>query len=79
MICVTHAPQIASMADCHFAISKESTSGRTKTKIKQLSGKGRIEELARMLGGAQVTDTTMGHAKEMLRLAEGKKAGIKEA
>lgn len=79
VICVTHAPQIASMADNHFAISKESKQGRTKTKIRQLSGEERVQELARMLGGAQLTDLTWGHAKEMLRLAQEQKEGIKEA
>ncbi|HOB21553.1 MAG TPA: DNA repair protein RecN [Bacillota bacterium] len=79
VICVTHAPQIASMADNHFAISKESEKGRTKTKIRQLAGSDQVEELARMLGGAQVTDLTRGHAKEMLRLARERKQGIKQA
>ena len=67
------------MADNHFAISKESKQGRTKTKIRQLSGEERVQELARMLGGAQLTDLTWGHAKEMLRLAQEQKEGIKEA
>lgn len=79
VICVTHAPQIASMADSHFAISKESEAGRTKTNIGKLAPPDRAGELARMLGGAQVTDITLGHAKEMLRLAQEQKAGIKEA
>jgi DNA repair protein RecN (Recombination protein N) len=78
VICVTHAPQIASMADSHFAISKESENGRTKTKLTHLTGKGQVEELARMLGGAQLTALTRGHAEEMLRLAREQKEGIKQ-
>lgn len=79
VICVTHAPQIASLAASHFAISKVQSGERTKTEIQKLTVESRVEELARMLGGAEVTGTTMGHAKEMLRLAAEKKAGIKES
>jgi len=71
VLCITHLPQIAAFADVHFAVSKHEDSGRTVTDVKKLEGKHRIEELARMLGGATITATTRKMAEEMLR--EGKK------
>ncbi len=69
ILCITHLSQIASMADKHFLISKSSTSDDTFTNFEVLNKEGRIRELARMLGGVHVTETTMKHASEMLRLA----------
>jgi DNA repair protein RecN (Recombination protein N) len=69
-ICITHLPQIASMADAHYLIEKEVKNNHTYTNIKFLNSKGRTEELARMLGGATLTDLTISHAKEMLDMAE---------
>lgn len=66
---VTHLPQVASMADGHYVIVKEVEGERTFTKIKALEGEERVAELARMLGGAQVTETTLKHAREMIELA----------
>jgi DNA repair protein RecN (Recombination protein N) len=71
VLCITHLPQIAAFADVHFAVSKHEDAGRTVTDVKRLEGKHRIEELARMLGGATITATTRKMAEEMLR--EGKK------
>ncbi|MCR5269181.1 MAG: DNA repair protein RecN [Lachnospiraceae bacterium] len=66
VICVTHLPQIASMADVHYEISKSVTGGRTVTEVKELNDEEREKELARMLSGAQVTETVLRNAREML-------------
>lgn len=71
VLCITHLPQIAAFADVHFAVAKHEETGRTVTEVKKLEGKTRIEELARMLGGATITATTRKMAEEMIR--EGKK------
>ncbi|MBA1337030.1 MAG: DNA repair protein RecN [Firmicutes bacterium] len=73
VVCVTHLPQIASMADNHFLIKKEEKDGHTYTRLKVLDRDARIQELARLLGGAQVTDITKQHAGEMLNMAENLK------
>lgn len=70
VICVTHLPQIASLAQRHFYIEKKVIGARTSVSVHEMTMDERIEELARMLGGAQVTDTTRQHAREMLMLAE---------
>lgn len=70
VLCVTHLPQVACMADEHFHIFKEAIDGKTRTRVKLLTEEGRILELARMLGGVEVTDTTRNHALEMIRLAK---------
>ena len=69
VICVTHLPQIASMARRHFYIEKKTAVGRTRVEVRTLDREARIDELARMLGGAEVTATTREHAREMLTLA----------
>lgn len=71
---ITHLPQVACMADVHFAIHKEVEGGRTFTKVADLDERERAEELARMLGGVEVTETTLHHAQEMLSLANSQKA-----
>ncbi|TCZ77464.1 DNA repair protein RecN [Paenibacillus albiflavus] len=73
---ITHLPQVASMADVHYSIHKDVEDGRTFTKVTDLDDSNRIEELARMLGGAVVTETTMQHSHEMLVLANEKKSRI---
>ncbi len=70
VLCVTHLPQIASLARRHFYIEKKVVGDRTEVNVRELTTSERVEELARMLGGAQVTDTTRQHAREMLMLAE---------
>lgn len=62
VLCVTHLPQVASLADCQFSVSKENG----KSRIRRLDQGGRVEEIARMLGGVEITDTTRSHAREML-------------
>ncbi len=66
VLCVTHLPQVASLADHHFRISKVSDDKSTRTKVQQLVKHERIRELARMLGGVEITRTTLDHAAEML-------------
>ena len=67
VISVTHLPQIAAMADCHFVVQKEIEKGRTFTRVNQLSEKDRVAEVARMLGGIKITEQTRRHAEEMVR------------
>src|SRR5690554_2944547 len=69
VFCVTHLPQVASMADAHYLIYKEVAEDRTYTRISHLTEEERVTELARMLGGAKVTATTLDHAREMIQLA----------
>jgi len=70
VLCVTHLAQIAAFAQSHYLVSKTRQKGRTVTRVKRLDEKERIEELARMLGGVEVTDATRALAKEMLRSAK---------
>jgi len=67
VVCVTHLPQVASLADHHFRIFKISDGKSTKTAVTHLSVDERVEELARMLGGVEITARTRDHAAEMLR------------
>lgn len=73
VICITHLPQIAAMADEHFIIEKMVENDKTSTHIRALDQKGSIEELARILGGAEITDTVRESAQEMKKLANQKK------
>ena len=66
IICITHLPQIAAFGDHHFKISKQIREGRTRTTISAISEKERVQEIARMLGGTEITQTTLKHATEML-------------
>lgn len=65
-ICITHLPQIASLGDHHFKISKKVDKGRTHTDIEPLNRENRVKEIARMLGGVKISEKTIDHAKEML-------------
>jgi DNA repair protein RecN (Recombination protein N) len=69
IICITHLPQIACFADCHFRVEKQILGSRTVTVVSKLAPEARLQELARMLGGALITDTTLAHAREMLTAA----------
>lgn len=69
VLCVTHLPQVASQAHHQLRVSKETGSGQTRTRIEELTGKERVEELARMLGGVEITATTRKHAREMIAKA----------
>ncbi len=66
VLCVTHLPQVAACADWQWSIAKDTRAGRTLSRVSVLDAAGRIEEIARMLGGVQITDTTRRHAREML-------------
>ena len=70
VLCVTHLPQIAAMADTHFSVEKGEKGGRTYTKVERLDAGGREDEIARLIGGASVTDTLRGSARELLNQAE---------
>jgi DNA repair protein RecN (Recombination protein N) len=67
ILCITHLPQIAAFADQHFLIEKQEHGGRTKTSVRPLSNDQRRQEIARMLSGAHVTDTSLKHAEQMLK------------
>lgn len=75
VLCVTHLPQVACMADRHYCIFKDAQQQHTKAYIDHLDHHRRTLELARMLGGVEVTETTRKHAEEMLRLAHQVKHG----
>ena len=66
MLCVTHLPQIAAFADQHFLIDKREADGRTKMQVRLLDDRARMHEVARMLSGAKVTDTSLQHAGQMI-------------
>ena len=66
VICISHLPQVASMSDHHLLISKTSYKDRTTTQVKELLNNDRIDEVARMISGASVTDLTRENAKEMI-------------
>jgi DNA repair protein RecN (Recombination protein N) len=69
VLCVTHVPQIAALADQHFLAEKQAVKGRTVARVRELSGKERIAEIARMLAGEKVPDTAMKHAQALLQAA----------
>ena len=66
VLCITHLPQIAAFAEAHFRVEKLNEGGRTMTRVKKLSPDEHVEELARMLGGARVTDSARAHAKQLI-------------
>ncbi len=70
VLCITHLPQIAAMADRHFLIEKQADQGSTRTSIRLLSKDEEVKELARMLGGVEITDAVLKNAGEMKELAE---------
>jgi DNA repair protein RecN (Recombination protein N) len=67
VICITHLAQIAKFGDHHYRISKNVQDGRTRTQIEPLEQNERVKEIARMLGGITMTQTTLDHALEMLK------------
>lgn len=70
VICITHLPQIAAMADSHFEIAKSASQGRTITTIRLLDRQASVEELARLLGGARITEAVLKNAGEMKEFAD---------
>jgi DNA repair protein RecN (Recombination protein N) len=79
VLCVTHLPQVAAMADRHFLINKQAEDGRTYTRVNVLDEAGRAEEIARMIGGAEISALTYEAARDLLRRAEGIKQGLRTA
>ncbi|MGA7293928.1 MAG: DNA repair protein RecN, partial [Terriglobales bacterium] len=67
VLCVTHLPQIATFADHHYVIEKREVAGRAKTTVRRITGEQRTEEVARMLSGAKLTETSRKHAEQMIR------------
>ncbi|MGE5614155.1 MAG: DNA repair protein RecN [Bacillota bacterium] len=70
VICVTHLPQIACMADHHYLIEKFADDKRTRTKVRKLEGRDNVAEIARMIGGADITDASLKYAEEMINSAK---------
>jgi DNA repair protein RecN (Recombination protein N) len=70
VLCVTHLPQVAAQGHAHLRVSKQSDGDTTRTRIEQLDAAGRRDELARMLGGVEITRETRAHAKQMLDRAQ---------
>ena len=73
VLCVTHLAQVAAQADHQWSVAKLTVSGATRSRVTVLAEAERVEEVARMLGGMKITDTSREHAREMLRSA-GRKA-----
>lgn len=76
VLCITHLPQIAAMGDTHFRISKKAVDGAARTEITKLSPEEQTEELARILGGARITDSVRKNASEMKELAQESKRSL---
>jgi len=78
VICITHLPQIACFGDCHYLVSKTVAGERTSSGVRQLSDGERLDEIARMLGGVEVTEKTKEHAREMIgKTKKAKNEGVK--
>jgi DNA repair protein RecN (Recombination protein N) len=67
VLCVTHLPQIATFGDHHYVIEKKESAGRTRTSIHEVTGSDRTDEVARMLSGAKLTETSRKHAEQMIK------------
>ena len=67
VLCISHLPQVAAMADTHLYIAKETTDGRTKTSVTPLTEEEKIKEIGRMISGVEITDLTKEHAKELIQ------------
>ena len=77
VLCITHLPQIASYGDRHLTVRKEVHEGLTSTKVRPMTGDERLEEIAEMIGGERITDTTRAQARELLDSAQGAPANGK--
>lgn len=77
VLCISHLPQVAAMADQHLFIEKKVDKQRTTTAVTELDGRERTEEMSRMLSGAEITDLTLQHAEELLSLAADRKLMMK--
>ncbi|MCP8616808.1 DNA repair protein RecN [Salirhabdus salicampi] len=70
VLCISHLPQVAAMADTHLLIEKTTTHDRTVTTVSELTEDAKVEEISRMITGAELTETTKDHAKELINLAQ---------
>lgn len=77
VLCISHLPQVAAIADHQYFISKAVIDGRTETNVKILNAKTRVHEIARMLSGSEITPLTLQHADELIKLAEQIKSKIR--
>ncbi|MGO1059108.1 DNA repair protein RecN [Planococcus sp. FY231025] len=77
VLCISHLPQVAAMADQHLFIEKKVEKQRTTTAVHELDGHERTEEMSRMLSGAEITDLTLQHAEELLTLAKDRKLAMR--
>ena len=66
VVCITHLPQVACQGEHHFQVEKSTVRRNTRTEVRLLDKKGRVEEIARMLGGLKISEQTRAHAREML-------------
>jgi DNA repair protein RecN (Recombination protein N) len=78
-LCVTHLPQVAAQGHQHLRVTKHAEAGRTRTAVALLSPIARVEEVARMLGGVEITARARAHAREMLNQAEKQGASKSDA
>src|SRR5699024_7533393 len=76
VLCITHLPQVAAMADQHLLIEKEEATNRTTTRIKELTDKAKINELGKMITGTKLTETAIEHSEELLELTRSFKQSI---
>lgn len=77
VLCISHLPQVAAMADHHYYIKKQVEDDRTFTTVSEIRGEERIEEVSRMMSGAEITDLTLQHASELIEMARLRKMEIK--
>ena len=77
VFCVTHLPQIASMSDVHYCVSKETKNGKTYTNVDMLSQTEKELEIAKMIGGAEVTNITIENSRELISMADSKKIELR--
>ncbi|GIM27937.1 DNA repair protein RecN [Clostridium polyendosporum] len=78
VFCITHLPQIACMSDCHFLVSKHIHNNKTFTQVKKITEEDKILEIAKMIGGVEVTSSTIENATEMTKMANQKKKNIRK-
>lgn len=79
VLCISHLPQVAAMADQHLMIKKEVNVNRTFTVLEEVTDEKRVEELSRMMSGAEITNTTLQHSEELLILAKNRKKILRNA
>lgn len=77
VLCISHLPQVAAMADEHYLIAKQVEQNRTFTTVEKIEGDKRVEEISRMMSGTEITELTLRHARELLELAHAKKGEIR--